>query len=83
MGAFTKTIKRIAETEWGWTSREVSECIHIRPRGGIYGQIWPEPEGVSEGAHQGNSQRLSSHFSKYPESSHNTDIISFLTMILQ
>ena len=25
-------------------------CIHIRTRGGIYGKIWPEPEGFPEGS---------------------------------
>ena len=29
---------------------EVWYCIRIRTRGGIYGQIWPEPEGNPSGS---------------------------------
>ena len=28
-------------------------CIRIRTRGGIYGKIWPEPEGLPKGAVRG------------------------------
>ena len=56
-------------------------CIRIRTRGGIYGKIWPEPEGLPEGAAQGQSQGLRPYFTVYPDLSPNTDIIPFLTMI--
>ena len=41
-------------------------CIRIRTRGGIYGEIWPEPK-------RGG---LRPYFAVYPELSPNTDIIS-------
>ena len=51
----------------------MSYCIRIRTRGGIYGKIWPEPEGNPEGS--------GLFFTIYPDFSPNTDIIPFLTMI--
>ena len=57
-------------------------CICIRRRGGIYGEIWPEPKGVPEGAARGNSRGFRPYFAVYPESSPNTDIISFLKVTL-
>ena len=58
-----------------------SVCIRIRTRGGIYGKIWSEPEGLPEGAARGQSQGLRPYFTVYPDLSPNTDIIPFLTMI--
>ena len=57
-------------------------CIRIRRRRGIYGEIWPEPKGVPEGAARGNSRGFRPYFAVYPESSPNTDIISFLKVTL-
>ena len=37
-------------------------CIHIRTRRGIYGEIWPQPEGVPEGAAQESSRRHMAEF---------------------
>ena len=34
-------------------------CIRIRTRGGIYGKIWPEPEGLPEGNPKGSGLILS------------------------
>ena len=56
-------------------------CIRIRTRGGIYGKIWPEPEGLPAGTARGQSQGLKPYFTVYPDLSPNTDIIPFLTMI--
>ena len=60
----------------------MAACIRIRTRGGIYDEIWPEPKGVPEGAARGNSRGLRPYFAVYPESSPNTDIISFLKVTL-
>ena len=62
---------------WSW-----QYCIRIRRRWGIYGEIWPEPKGVPEGAARGNSRGFRPYFAVYPESSPNTDIISFLKVTL-
>ena len=51
-------------------------CIR-RTRREIYAKIWPEPEGLAEGAARG----LRPYFTVYPDLSPNTDIIPFLTMI--
>ena len=52
-------------------------CIRIRTRGGIYGKIWPEPEGLPKGAARGQSQGLRPYFTVYPDLSPNTDIIQY------
>ena len=44
-------------------------CIRIRRRGGIYGKIWLEPKGFTEGILLG----LRLYFTVYPSSRHNTD----------
>ena len=31
-----------------------THCIRIRTRGGMYGKIWPEPEGLPEGNPKGS-----------------------------
>ena len=56
-------------------------CIRIRTRGGIYGKIWLEPEGLPEGSARGQSQGFRPYFTVYPNLSPNTDIIPFLTTI--
>ena len=60
----------------GLTDDKEIFCICIRTRGGIYGEIWPEPKGVPKGAARGNSRGFRPYFTVYPELSPNTDIIS-------
>ena len=62
-------------------THQLTDCIRIRTRGGIYGKIWPEPEGLPESAAQGQSQGLRPYFTIYPDLSPKTDIMPFLTMI--
>ena len=38
----------------GGTHRTLDYCIRIKTTGGIYGKIWPEPEGNSEGNPEGS-----------------------------
>ena len=58
-----------------------TSCIRIRTQGGIYGKLWPEPEGFPESAARGKSQGLKPYFNVYPNLSPHTDIIPFLTII--
>ena len=53
-------------------------CIRIRRKGGIYGEIWPEPKGNSRGHTPETFREFRPYFALYPESSPNTDIIAFL-----
>ena len=39
----------LCKTHENWR-HTIEYCICIRRRGGIYGEIWPEPKGVSQGA---------------------------------
>ena len=56
-------------------------CIGIETRGGIYGEIWPEPEGNPESKARGISRGLRLYFTVYPDSSHNTDIVNYNSSI--
>ena len=58
------------------------DCICIETRVGIYGEIWPEPEGNPEGKAQGISRGLRLYFTVYPNSSHNTDILNYNSSIV-
>ena len=46
-------------------------------KGGIYGEILPDPEENSESGARGIFQRLMLYFTVFPDLSHNTDIINF------
>ena len=56
-------------------------CICIVTRGGIYNEIWPEPRGNPDGKAQGISQGLMLYFIVFPDSNHNTDILSYKSSI--
>ena len=46
-------------------------------RGGIYGEIKPEPDGNPEAGTRGISRGLRLYLTVYPDVSHNTDILNF------
>ena len=50
-------------------------------RGGIYDEIWPEPEGNPEGEARVISRGLWLYFIVLPDSSHNTDILNYKSSI--
>ena len=53
------------------------ECICIETRGGIYGEIKPEPKGNPKGEAGGIFRGLGLYFIVYPDSRNNTDILNF------